>query len=206
MSEVGDKLREIIDETTKVRGAQEGGPATLGANALDALEEKLGEAKDLLNQNVIAQEVLVDATIKEVEAEKAVGDEIRKNIKLRQTQANIGSRQQRAQINPFFKALGGLVFDRRQFGGQRGTDSIPVLASVGESFNTVEATRRFFPQIQAMNAGVIPQFREQGGVVNQNVGDTTINITESISAKETAREVVKQLNRETRRQTSNIRI
>jgi TP901 family phage tail tape measure protein len=105
-----------------------------------------------------------------------------------------------------FRADGGMIFDRRQFGGQRGTDSIPTMLTAGESVNTLEATRRFFPQIQAMNAGVMPQFREEGGVVNNTVGDISINVTEAASGRDTAREVMKQIKREFRRNPRSVRL
>lgn len=102
-----------------------------------------------------------------------------------------------------FRQLGGLI-DYRQFGGQRGTDSILTGLTPGESVNTVAATRRFFPQIQAMNQNVTPIFRQEGGEVS-NFGDININVTEATSARDTAREVMKQFKREERRDTFRLR-
>jgi TP901 family phage tail tape measure protein len=105
------------------------------------------------------------------------------------------------------KSFGGLIpkIDYRALGGPVGTDSILTGLTAGESVNTVDATRRFFPQIQAMNSGVTPQFRSEGGEVNHNFGDVNIEVTEATNARETAREVMKQIKRESRRQTFNLR-
>lgn len=114
------------------------------------------------------------------------------------------SAQQRQFGGMIFRHDGGMVIDPktvfRALGGVLGTDNILTSLTRGESVNTVAATRDFFPQIQAMNAGVTPVFRQDGGTVT-NVGDVNINVTESASPRDTAREVMKQLNRELRRKT-----
>jgi len=107
-----------------------------------------------------------------------------------------------------FRKDGGVILDPRTFyralGGPLGTDNQLAMLTRGESVNTVDATRRFFPQIQAMNAGVAPVFRQDGGITT-TVGDVHINVTESTGPRETAREVVKQFNRELRRHTITLR-
>jgi TP901 family phage tail tape measure protein len=107
------------------------------------------------------------------------------------------------------RQLGGLTFNPktlfRQAGGQVGLDSVPVLAQPGESFLTAEATRKFFPQIQAMNAGVTPSFNTVDRGTTNNFGDVSIEVTEAASARDTAREVMKEIKRESRRQTFNLR-
>ena len=119
-------------------------------------------------------------------------------------EARQGSAQQRQFGGMIFRHDGGLVIDPktvfRALGGVLGTDNILTSLTRGESVNTVAATQQFFPQIQAMNAGVTPVFRQDGGTVT-NVGDVNINVTESSSPRDTAREVMKQLNRELRRKT-----
>lgn len=122
-----------------------------------------------------------------------------------------GGQQGRYRGGLVYRADGGLILDpyimRRALGGftPRGTDTQLIAATPGESVNTVAATQRFFPQIQAMNAGVTPTFREQGGTVVNNTGDVNLNVTEAASSRETAREVLRLINRERRRDTTSIR-
>jgi TP901 family phage tail tape measure protein len=92
--------------------------------------------------------------------------------------------------------------DFRAFGGQpRGMDTIPVMARAGESIITPQATRRFFSQIQAMNAGQQPVFRQDGGTVNNTTGDITINVHGAGSPTKVGRAVMREFLREKRRGT-----
>jgi len=77
------------------------------------------------------------------------------------------------------------------------------MLSPGEFVVNRDATRRFFAELQAINAGLSPQFRESGGSVTQ-MGDVTVNVNESTSPKTTAREVVTLIKRELRRGTSKL--
>jgi hypothetical protein len=77
-------------------------------------------------------------------------------------------------------------------------DTMNVKARAGESIINPDSTRKFFSQIQAINAGKPPIFREEGGGVT-NIGDVKININGSESPQATAREVMKAFRREKRR-------
>jgi TP901 family phage tail tape measure protein len=92
-------------------------------------------------------------------------------------------------------AKGGLV--------PRGMDTVPVMARRGESILTPEATSRWFSQIQAMNAGQQPVFRQNGGSVT-NIGDVSITVKDSGSPNKTARAVMREFQREKRRGTGRI--
>jgi TP901 family phage tail tape measure protein len=82
----------------------------------------------------------------------------------------------------------------------RGMDTVPVMARKGESILTPEATNRWFSQIQAMNAGKKPIFRQDGGSVT-NIGDVSISVSDSGSPTKTARAVMREFQREKRRGT-----
>jgi TP901 family phage tail tape measure protein len=82
----------------------------------------------------------------------------------------------------------------------RGTDRIAAMLSRGESVNTADSTRRFASQIQAMNAGVTPVYRDAGGTVS--VGDVNISVQGAPTPEKTAREVMTAFRREMRRKTS----
>jgi len=99
-------------------------------------------------------------------------------------------------------ALGGLArhFDRGGF-ARRGTDVIPAMLAPGEFVMSAQATRRFYSQLVAMNAGMAPNFRSRGGPsTSVTVGDIYIN--EATEPRQTAREVISRIKRELRRGTS----
>lgn len=96
---------------------------------------------------------------------------------------------------------------KRQRGGatvRLGTDNVLASLTRGESVNTVESTRRFFPQIQAMNTGIPPMFRKDGGTTT-TIGDISITVNEAATPTETSREVMSAINRQIRRGTFNLR-
>lgn len=104
-------------------------------------------------------------------------------------------------------ATGGFVGKMRYFdkGGfaARGTDTIPAMLSPGEYVVNANSTKKFFSQLQAINAGVQPVFRANGGpVTNVNIGDINLNNTGNTS-RQSARSVVNELRREFRRHTSS---
>jgi len=95
-----------------------------------------------------------------------------------------------------FKALGGPLSYFAN-GGQ-GTDVINAQLSKGETVTNARSSRRFFSQLQAMNAGQNPVFRSEGGdTYNTNVGD--INVSGGGNPQQAAREVMKAIRREERR-------
>lgn len=103
-------------------------------------------------------------------------------------------------------ALGGIArhFDR---GGlaRRGTDVIPAMLAPGEFVMSARATRRFYSQLVAMNAGFAPSaYRAAGGPVTNAgiVGDVTVNV--GSGGENTAREVIRAINREIRRGTGKL--
>lgn len=101
---------------------------------------------------------------------------------------------------------GGFV--HRADGGSigRGQDTVPALLSPGEFVLNRKATGRFFSQLQAMNAGQSPSFRESGGPVT-NVGDINVNVQTGAGGEnptQTARQIAIGLRRELRRKTSRL--
>lgn len=97
------------------------------------------------------------------------------------------------------KAMGGILHFASG-GLARGSDQIPALLSAGETVIDARNSRRFFPQIQAMRAGVPPVFRQGGGTVNNtSIGDISINVP---GTKVGAREIMAEMRRELRKRTS----
>jgi len=96
-------------------------------------------------------------------------------------------------------AYGGRYF---QDGG-RGTDRIPAWLTPGEFVVNARAARNFFPQLQAINAGQQPIYRDQGGTVT-NVGDINVTVRGGDSSSQTIREIATGLRRELKRKTTRI--
>lgn len=115
--------------------------------------------------------------------------------------------QQASQItiNPqtVSKMLGGVVY-RAGGGTARGTDRIPAMLSEGEFVVNARSARQFYSQLTAINAGVQPVYRDNGGsVYNTNVGDIIVN--ESKTPEMTAKQIVDKIKRAQRRGAVTIR-
>ena len=87
--------------------------------------------------------------------------------------------------------------------GGRGTDTIPAMLSEGEFVTNAKSSRRFFSQLQAINAGRTPVYRESGGSTT-SIGDVSISVNESSSPRQTGREVMQAFRREIRRGSGRI--
>jgi TP901 family phage tail tape measure protein len=108
-----------------------------------------------------------------------------------------------AQIRPpVSRATGGMISYLEQGGfAPRGTDTVPAMLSPGEFVVNARSSRQFFSQLQAINAGVAPVFRQDGGAVTNNISVGDINVNGAGNPRETAREVMASIRREQRRGT-----
>jgi len=84
--------------------------------------------------------------------------------------------------------------------GGRGTDTVPAMLTPGEFVVNAKSARNFFPQLQAINAGQAPVYREQGGSVT-NIGDVNVTVQSGEAPSQTVREIASGLRRELRRKT-----
>lgn len=99
-------------------------------------------------------------------------------------------------------AMGG--YQRFASGGRaQGTDTIPAMLSKGEYVMNAKSTRRFFSQLVAMNSGVAPIYRQDGGSVT-NIGDINVSVTGGSTSKQSARDIATALRREMRRGTARL--
>ena len=92
----------------------------------------------------------------------------------------------------------GITITRRAAGGGIGTDTVPAMLTPGEFVINAKAASKFFPQLVAMNSGIKPIFRQDGGTVT-NVGDVNITVQGSAEPRQTARETLKAFRRVVRR-------
>jgi TP901 family phage tail tape measure protein len=86
----------------------------------------------------------------------------------------------------------------------RGQDKIPTVLSRGETVINSKNSRRFFSELNAMNQGSQPVFREQGGSVT-NVGDVNVTVNGGDSSQQTVREIGRALRREIQRGNIKLR-
>jgi hypothetical protein len=100
---------------------------------------------------------------------------------------------------------GGPAAQYKQAGGfaSRGNDSIPIMASPGEFIMNSKSSRKFASELQAMNGGQKPIFRDRGGSVT-NVGDINVSVSQGESSSQSARNIATALRRELRRGTSRL--
>jgi TP901 family phage tail tape measure protein len=92
-------------------------------------------------------------------------------------------------------ADGGLV---------RGKDRTLVSAANDEMIVNAKSSRRFFSELNAMNQGNRPVFREQGGPVT-NVGDVNVTVNGGDSSQQTVREFGHALRRQIQRGNIKLR-
>jgi hypothetical protein len=101
-------------------------------------------------------------------------------------------------------ASGGKAWEYHSVGGRpRGTDVIPAYLTAHERIINAESSRRFASQITAINAGMRPIYRNEGGHVT-NVGDINVNVSGGESSHQTARSIATALRRELRRGTTTL--
>jgi TP901 family phage tail tape measure protein len=88
--------------------------------------------------------------------------------------------------------------------GGRGQDTIPAMLSKGETVVSSRNSRKFFSELNAMNQGRQPVYREQGGTVT-NVGDINVTVQGGDSSQQTVREIGRALRREVQRGNLKLR-
>lgn len=87
----------------------------------------------------------------------------------------------------------------------QGTDTIPAMLSPGEFVVNARSARKFYPQLQAINAaGVRPVYRQDGGAVTNNIGDINVTVSGGRDGDQTGRTIARRIRRELRRGTSSL--
>jgi hypothetical protein len=103
---------------------------------------------------------------------------------------------------------GGKVAYRASGGPTRGQDTVMTATAPGEFITNAKSTRKFYSELQAMNAGQSPQYRDKGGPVTNNYGGTVgdVNVTvQGGASDEIARDIASAIDRELRFGTSRVR-
>jgi ribosomal protein S9 len=100
-------------------------------------------------------------------------------------------------------AHGGIAWKFLASGGPAGTDVIPAMLSPGEVVINAASARKFAAQLTAINAGVHPVYRSEGGSVT-NIGDINVTVNGGGTSRQTARSIAAELRRELRRGTATL--
>ena len=89
-------------------------------------------------------------------------------------------------------------------GPARGQDNVPAMLSRGETVINSRNSKRFYSELNAMNQGSQPVYREQGGPVT-NVGDVNVTVKGGETSQQTVREIGHALRREFQRGNVKLR-
>ena len=110
-----------------------------------------------------------------------------------------------AQAGASYARNGGPVARYFAAGGplSRGRDTQMIMAQSGERIINARNARRFSAELQAINAGSNPVYRDRGGPVT-NIGDINVSVSQGETSSQTAREIATALRRELRRGTSRL--
>jgi hypothetical protein len=103
------------------------------------------------------------------------------------------------------KAQGGRIGRYLAAGGPAGTDVIPAWLSKGEFVMNAGATQKFASQLIAMNAGVQPVYRNDGGNVTTSIGDINVTVKGGDTGRQTAKSIAAELRRSLRRGTVSLK-
>ncbi len=214
-----EQIRKSLEETMAIRQAREAIAAkTAETDAATQSQKALTQAVQEGSQAVAEQPAKVQQTNQEAtqlqNTEAAITAEVgNTNSGIQQMTSQFQAAEQAARgvadatrtINPETGALtvqnpfnsnGGRVGYFAN--GGRGTDTIPAMLSAGEHVTNARSSRRFASQLQAINAGQQPVYRNDGGdTFNTNVGD--INVSGARGPEATARTIMSKIRREERR-------
>lgn len=107
------------------------------------------------------------------------------------------------KTNPFYSQYMGGRPKYFAMGG-RGQDRVPAMLARGEMVVSRRNSQRFFSELNAMNQGSRPVYREQGGTVT-NVGDINVTVNGGDSSQQTVREIGRALRRDVQRGNIKLR-
>jgi TP901 family phage tail tape measure protein len=216
----GKALDEARGAVTALKGEVESREKLLGATkaaannikAIEHWENQAALAAKVVLENMGQWTVEVNGTKLEIKNMQTALDSIStahavKEYKKLEDAAAAAAKAQAATAAPGAKYHGGQVGYRAAGGPARGADTIATMLSPGEFVMNARSSRNFAAELQAMNAGQAPQYRESGGVVNNhnvNVGDINVSTSEALPPG-IAREVADAIDREVRMNTARIR-
>jgi TP901 family phage tail tape measure protein len=194
-----DARQKLVDKQKEgVQKQQEAKTATEQTKqAQDSVTSAAGQTKDNLNQGATAAASIgsnAAASVGPLNAASGAAAGLAANLeKAAAAQAKLGA----AKTGGSFYA-GGAVRHLAAGGFERGQDRTLVAAARGETIINSKSSRRFFSELNAMNQGSQPVYREQGGTVT-NVGDVNVTVNGGDTSQQTVREIGHALRRDIKR-------
>ena len=194
---IGEGLKAMESGATE---AMQNRPAI--ENALKAAEEAARKAKESVGETRDGAEAAGKALgqVSQIDMSGLVGQA----QSLAAAMWDAASASWSVQAPAMTAAHGGKAWSFLAAGGRpQGTDVIPAMLSPGEVVINAASARRFAAQLTAINAGVQPVYRSEGGSIT-NIGDINVNVTGGGASRQTAREIAAELRRELRRGTATL--
>ena len=184
-------------ELSKVLEERAGATADKRREAATAAGEEASAASSSAASNQTAATALNNGALAANSQANALerGAKAAREIQAAQSSSGGATAARMGKFFPRFLADGGFA--------SRGTDTIPAMLSPGEFVVNARSTKRFFSQLQAINAGTRPVFRQDGGPVT-NVGDINVTVSGNKDDAKTGRNVANSIRRELRRGTSKL--
>lgn len=192
-AEIGARMSEAAPLLESMRGSMEGAAvaaeqtaASTGAAATQGgnFTSSVSGAVEPLGSAASQATVLADEMERAAAAAAAISN----------TSVPTGGGATQYHGGPFY-AAGGMF---------RGQDRQLTALAQGEVVVNQKNSRRFFSELNAMNQGSQPVYREQGGPVT-NVGDVNVTVQGGDSSQQTVREIGHTLRREIRRGNIKLR-
>lgn len=191
-----NKVTEATVETEKASN-KAAEAAVKQANKQQDVAKASGEVKTQQNGMIINQFYFKEEVNKSLGAvqnlEKGLESATKQAAELKRTMSGSGS-------GVAAQYFGGPMKYFAAGGPARGSDNIPAMLARGETVISRRNSQRFFSQLNAMNQGSQPVYREQGGPVT-NVGDINVSVNGGDTSQQTVREIGRQLQREIKRGT-----
>jgi TP901 family phage tail tape measure protein len=132
----------------------------------------------------------------EAAATTHLANETERVARAKAAMAQTGAGPGAALVQNPFNAVGGVI--------GRGSDTVSASLTPGEMVVNKSSSRQFFSELNAMNQGSRPVYREQGGSVTQ-VGDVNVTVNGGGSSQQTVREIGHGLRREIQRGNIKLR-
>jgi TP901 family phage tail tape measure protein len=188
LGELKKQIRDAINLAVKARDQE-----NAAIKFQQGLEEQLGKiftpAQIAAAKQTVATDTLRDVTLRAASATENLVLELKGMKQLAPPKApdNIPVLPQ----GPGFHT-GGLIK------GPKGYDNLMIRAEAGEFVMNQESTKKWLPQLIAMNNGSSPKMAgkyHEGGLVQTNVGDVNVTITGPVSPERNVRLIGKNIRR-----------
>ena len=205
--------KQIVEEARRLKEAYENniGLIEAGKRRLNGMKETMDgiqEKTNGFNKNLGASKGAADGVKTSVASiQGAINQNITKAKQLTtafKQAATAAAQASAAGSTPAMAHFGGSTKYFAAGGPARGQDKIPAMLGQGETVISAKNSKRFFSELNAMNQGAQPVYREQGGSVT-NVGDVNVTVNGGETSQQTVREIGHALRREIQRGNIKLR-